>query len=91
MGSEYQQVFTDTPAEKLEEWFRGVRDQALYDYGHAGYTGSFAEASGIERSIKSFDSKEDAGKWLQENAEKWGPALAVKVPGGWLVGAWCSC
>ena len=50
-----------------------------WDFGHAGYTGTFAECDGVQILSKEFASESDAYDWLIDNAEKWGPALGVKI------------
>lgn len=66
--------------------------QAAYDFGHAGYTGSLAEANGIELCKDGpFANYDAAEEWLNEHCEKWGPAIICKtIDGGYCVGAWCS-
>ena len=65
-----------------------------YESGHGGYTGTFAEAHGVELTNKCFDSRDDAYWWLEDHAQKWGPALGVKVNtkdgAVYLFGALCS-
>lgn len=66
--------------------------QARYEYGHGGYTGSFAEVDGclINKSFL-FDSIFATEEWLGEHAEKWGPAIIVLTKDGiYCVGAICS-
>ena len=68
-----------------------IIEQAAYDYGHAGYTGSFAEADGVKLKSKVFETIDEAEGWLDENAEKWGPAVVVKTKAGeYCVGALCA-
>ena len=51
-----------------------------WENGHGGYSGTLAEANGaaIDRS-RTFDNTNDAWEYLEEVAEKWGPAVGVKV------------
>ena len=68
-----------------------IIEQAAYDYGHAGYTGSFAEADGVVLSLNILENLDAAESWLDEHAEKWGPAIIVKTEAGeYCVGALCS-
>ena len=95
MGAQYNfMVIKDDgkprPFSDVKTKFDGVMESAAYDYGHAGYTGSWAECDGIVMKGGSFGSADSADEWLQEKAEKWGPALAVRIPQGWAIGAWCS-
>jgi len=74
-------------AEALE-----VIEQAAYDYGHAGYSGSFAECSDATLCTSpTHEGEAEAEKWLSENCQKWENALVVKTDRGtYLMGAWCS-
>lgn len=103
MGAQFN--FTDlaakTEVDALEEGQKLI-DDALYDHGHAGYTGSFAECTGVlmvrdwvegdpEEAPEVFPTDEVASAWLLENAEKWGPMIICKVAdGSYVAGAWCS-
>jgi hypothetical protein len=75
-------------------------EQALYDYGHAGYTGSIAEKPQVELRAdgKVFPTVGEAEAFAhadQDENDKWGPAFAVaygangKVEGYVLYG-WAS-
>ena len=65
--------------------------QAAWDYGHAGYTGSFAECNGVSVDRPPLEDEAAAKEWLLDNAEKWGPMLIVKTKDGtFYAGAWCS-
>jgi hypothetical protein len=70
-------------------------EQHQYEYGHGGYTGTFAEAKGVCIESMVFSHYEDAFLWLEDNAEKWGPAIGVLVREEdnepyYMFGAWCS-
>lgn len=67
-------------------------DQAKYEHGHGGYSGSFAECVGVQFGPPHlFGSEDMAYGWLDEHAEKWGPLLIVRVVGDkYCVGANCS-
>ena len=79
MGSEsdsetvYGENLTD---EQLEEAFHKAIDQALFDYGHRGYTGTFAEAdtsyfyifSDKDEGYRLFDTEEQAREYVLENS-----------------------
>ncbi len=77
----------------LRAWFLKERESCAFDWGHAGYTGTFAETPGIDAKMSSFESWDEAFDWIEEHTKKWENALAVRVKGkdpGWAVGAWCS-
>ena len=92
MGAEYQEItlLPMSPRDVATEWTK-IHDQALYDHGHAGYSGTFAEVSGVDvRSQLSFPDNESAATYVQDHHEKWEDAIAVRIPTGWYIGAWCS-
>lgn len=98
MGAEFQSTVLEGGLSKkqVESSFQEIVAQALYDYGHAGYTGTFAEADGIKfPTEKVFDSNDEARRYVDDNADKWGPALAVKCKDTdgsieWFLGGWFS-
>lgn len=65
--------------------------RAAWEHGHGGYTGSFAEATGLRIDRHTPTDATAAEEWLDENAEKWGPAVLVQDASGiWYMGANCS-
>jgi len=79
--------------------FRHAVDAALYDNGHAGYTGTLAEKTGFVEIIlpEGTDANEFADKLIKESDpridDKWGPAGAIKLPDQkdtWLFFGWAS-
>lgn len=65
--------------------------QAAYEYGHGGYTGSFAEAQGVEFVESDMADEEQAEEWLSDYADKWGPAIITLTKNGkFCMGANCS-
>jgi hypothetical protein len=98
MGANFDEVVLDgaIPTQELKKAFKEIQDQRSWEYGHSGYTGTFAEADGIEFPKQQvFKDETAAEKWLSDHADKWGPALAVKytTPNGelkWYIAAWCS-
>jgi hypothetical protein len=86
----FQKLNAKTKHEAVQQ-AQAVIEQAKYDYGHAGYSGSFAEAQGVE--VRAWQAKDaaDAEQWLDENAEKWEAALLIMDrDGNWYMGANCS-
>ena len=69
--------------------FRAAVEQAQYDYGHAGYTGSVAEKDEYividSPPLSENDAEALADKLIRDNDEricdKWGPAGAIPVHG----------
>jgi hypothetical protein len=64
-------------------------DQAAYEYGHGGYTGSWAECAGVDVRREIVDPAE-VKTWLDYHAEKWGPMLIVQAGDNFYAGANCS-
>lgn len=91
MGCEWQ--FTDLGAttrdEAIKEGHQLIED-AKYDYGHAGYSGSWAECDGVEFMPFTGKLGTDVEDWLEERCEKWGPMLVTEVNGLYWAGALCS-
>lgn len=93
----FTKLLAKTKDEALHEGFDLI-EQAAYDYGHSGYTGSFAECDGVEfvyadvynSVMKRFDSVDAAEEYLDRTALKWGPMLIVAVGDDFYAGAWCS-
>jgi hypothetical protein len=96
MGAEFCfQVFQADDRQHALQRAREIIDQAAHDYGHAGYSGSFAECPGARIENKAFPTFGDAEEWLVEHAQKWEAAVLVQVETvegvqRWAMGAWCS-
>ena len=102
MGAE--QFKTVAHGATVKEAFDYAVNEAQYDYGHAGYTGTIAEKDEYtvisDTAGKSRDeANELADKLLRDSDEriddKWGPAGAIRfnVEGqqpGWLFFGWAS-
>ena len=83
MGAErFDQFQKGTNAKKA---FSAAHDEACYEYGHRGYTGSLAEKHEFElrnggKPLTMKDAEAFADRDLEENDhDKWGPAWAIKV------------
>jgi hypothetical protein len=79
----------------IDTAFRKIVEEAEYDHGHSGYTGTIAEKTHYEiRSKHVFKSVESAEDYatvdLNDNDhDKWGPAWAIRIEDpingkGWL-------
>jgi hypothetical protein len=81
---------TDAEGADVAKAFQAAVDQALYDHGHSGYTGTIAEKDSyvvIESTPMTPEAAEElADKLVRDNDEricdKWGPAGAIAVKGG---------
>ena len=68
-----------------------IIERAAYEYGHGGYSGSFAEAFGTTFDDSEMKDVAAAEAYLMDHAEKWGAAVIVKTKDGhYCVGAACS-
>jgi hypothetical protein len=63
---------------------------ARYEFGHGGYTGTIAEATGVTFVEEEFRSDRDAEDWLLDNAEKWSDVYVISTPHFWVYGANCA-
>jgi hypothetical protein len=92
MGAEYCSDIIDSNVtkEELSKKFLELKEKDEYNYGHAGYTGSFAEKEDID-IIDEVMTLEKAEAYTQDNNDKWGNAFVIKlVDGRWYIGGWCS-
>lgn len=62
----------------LKKAFSDKKDNDAWDFGHGGYTGSFAEIPNITVTSKIFNTSHDADEYVADNAQKWEDALAVR-------------
>jgi hypothetical protein len=78
MGASYceMSVSRDMPVAKLKENFAYIQERDRHDNGHS-YSGGFGMARGLTVLSREFPTLDAAQDWLVENAQKWGPALAV--------------
>lgn len=83
MGAEV--FFTSATGKTAKEAFNSAVEQAQYDYGHAGYTGSIAEKTSFV--IIPLPEGKNAGEYVDyliDNCDpriddKWGPAGCIKT------------
>lgn len=97
MGAEQFECTSNLPS--IEDAFRACVDQACYDYGHGGYTGTIAEKNEyvvIQKAPLPLNEARDlAGSLLVKGDpridDKWGPAGAIPLlPTGWFFFGWAS-
>lgn len=85
MGAE--QFVTTARGKNAQDAFSRAIEQAQYDHGHSGYTGTIAEKSEfvkINRTVDSLaDAKDIAWDLLDKDdariSDKWGPAGCLYV------------
>jgi hypothetical protein len=87
-------VRSDNERDAVALCYQAIKD-SQWENGHGGYSGTLAEANGaeIDRS-QVFTSFGDAEEYLEDVAQKWGPAVGVRVEiddrVSYFFGAWCS-
>jgi hypothetical protein len=84
MGAEHRIEKTNLPETatevELTKKYYQLCDQASYESGHGGYTGTIAESSGMKvRSDLKFQTENDAYEHIDDFAEKWKEAVVVLV------------
>ena len=86
----FEKLSAETGANAVKEG-QSLIEKAEYDYDHAGYIGSFAECTGVILVGEPILADSSAAeRWLDENAEKWGPMLIVcDEDGAFYAGARC--
>lgn len=62
---------------ELKIWFRNKVAEQRYERGHDAYAGVWNDSLKICPNV--FATDKDATEWLQNNSDKWGAVLAVKV------------
>jgi hypothetical protein len=97
MGAE---VFQQTASGKTpKEAFQKAVDEALYDYGHAGYTGTIAEKCSfvvIKPRAKTLEEAQERADKLIEDSDpriddKWGDAGCIQYDdNSYLFFGWAS-
>jgi ABC-type Fe3+-citrate transport system substrate-binding protein len=89
-------IIADVPRKKIKKLFENAAEEARYENGHGGYTGTIAEISTIGKFVdQELSGVLLAEEYITENHDKWSQAMAVSylTKDGlkrWLVGGWCS-
>lgn len=91
MGAAYQQMKLpgSLRAAEVKLKFRDEQERDRRENGHS-YSSGFGQCTSLTILSKTFTEMFLAQEWLEDNAQKWGPALAVKVGDEWVIGAWCA-
>ena len=82
MGAEYVgHSFEQSDERVLIDNVKKECHSAAHEYGHGPYSGNWGEKIGdsIHFPNKTFPDEYKAHDWLQDNCDKWGPLVAVKV------------
>lgn len=80
MGSCFESV--KLPATNREEMIVKFKEQQEYlcnEYGSGTYAGHIGIADGVQISNQIFKTEKEASDYVENEAKKWGPAIAVKV------------
>jgi len=97
MGACFEYMELKGTKNEVFEKFEKVQTNDRYENGHC-YSGGFGMAAGLKFKdrVAEVNSSESAEDWLDDNASKGGPALAVQLyitedgETVWGIGAWCA-
>ena len=95
MGAEFDscEITAKTDTEAQKEFAKEIA-QAAYDYGHAGYTGTFAEKTEVDilppPNGRKYWTKEELESHAGE-ISKWDNAIGGKInENTYFIAGWCS-
>lgn len=94
MGAEINFYRVKCKKDELEKKANSLRKDCLYDFGHAGYTGTIAEDNGQIKVINVVMSEDAAEEYINEKSEKWEDSIAIPLneeKDTWLIGGCYSC
>lgn len=90
--------YTRASGKTAKEAFQAARDNAFWERGHGGYTGTIAEkTSFVEIPVADCIDPYKHAQWLVKECDpriddKWGPAGCIRLPDNeWLFFGWASC
>jgi hypothetical protein len=79
---------------EAKEKFWKLVQQCRYDFGHAGYTGTFAEKTAVKIIPIPIDQDYLTKTQIEEHPDgqdKWGPAVGGMIgPAEYYIFGWCS-
>lgn len=102
MGAHFDSIcIRATTEDDLKKKYKTYIEQEEHEHGHDAYSGTLATTSGLSiRSHTKFKDRHKADKFIEENAEKWEEAIAVritkkpykdaKIGHWWVIGGWCA-
>lgn len=94
MGAEFQTYKVKGFESEVKRLANKLREQARYDHGHSGYSGTIAEDNGETKIHDTVMSESDAENFIMDNTNKWDYSLAVPINEDktqWLIGGIYSC
>ena len=68
-----------TDRNEIEIAYKKRVEDDIYNYGHDAYNGTFSTTEGIKIENITFKDEKEARKYILDNTEKWGKALAVTI------------
>jgi hypothetical protein len=95
----YECTYPGTDFKELQTLFQAEMEESLYEDGHNAYSGGLGTLTGIQLVADPFpaDPWDDTGEKKQkvidhllDTASKWEDALAVRMPGEFIVVAWLA-
>ena len=97
MGANFQTMKLDGSLDRVAVGtkFEDAQDEDRYENGHS-YSGGFGMATGLLFSTEpTFPSEDAAYDYLNNAAEKWGEAVAIRFRDSnskeqWMIGANCA-
>jgi len=77
---------------QLKMWFNKKQHEDRREYGNDPYGASWASFEGLRIVDQKFKDEREARHYVDDNTEKWGPAMAVKAGKDtvWYVGGWVA-
>jgi hypothetical protein len=86
---DYERIKAKSMAEAVAK-ARDAIEQAKYDYGHAGYSGTLAESPGVDVRKETFVTFEEAQDFARKNHHKWERAFLIETKKDYFFGGWMS-
>ena len=92
MGAEYFEI--KVKGATAREAYRSAVEQAIWDWGHQGYSGTIKETDGFKEFNLNGKTVEDRIREIDQSGaidDKWGPCGCIKVDGdAYVFFGWAS-
>lgn len=75
---EYETFNGDLSEKELLIAFEQLKSDKEYEHGHGAYNGTLATTNGLKINHTVFENESAAVKYVENNAEKWQEAIAVR-------------